>query len=491
MNENPYVELGVRPFINCCSVRTLHGGSLRLPQVRAAMEAASRHFVNLDELMEGAGRRIAALTGAEWGLVTCGSAAALALAGAAAIAGNDPVKMLRLPSSEGTVNRVIIPADQRFAYDQAFRLAGGRMVEVKDLRELEEALAEPAALVTLYGKAEEHSAIPLEEVVKRATPRGVPILVDAASEHLERPVPWLLRGADLAVYSGGKFLRGPQTSGLLLGNKPLVEAAWRNASPHQAFGRPMKVSKEDVIGVLAALEYWFGARDREAEERRWYDDLETIAAALTRAPRASSEMIAPEGVERVPRLFVSWDREEYPLTALELRDRLLEGEPRIMLDDNNATKNAVEIDPFQLAAGEAAAVGERIAAALIESRGKPRASLPPAAVELGGEWELAIDFLRGNRRHRLRIEQRGGELSGNHRSHGFAGPLEGAVEGERVAFRFEGRFEGSLLSYRFTGKAAGGEMAGRVVLGAANGPHRGIVNLGQFGGGAWQAKRLA
>src|SRR5947208_16656958 len=114
---NPYLALGVRPFINCCSVRTMHGGSLMLPQVRAAVDAASRHFVNLDEMMDAAGKRIAELTGAELGIVTCGSAAAVALGTAAGVAGNDPAKMLRLPSTEGTVNRVIIPRTQRFAYD--------------------------------------------------------------------------------------------------------------------------------------------------------------------------------------------------------------------------------------------------------------------------------------------------------------------------------------------------------------------------------------
>src|ERR1044072_3550553 len=121
-DANPYLALGVRPFINFCSGRTMHGGSLMLPRVRAAVDAASRHFVNLDELMEAAGQRLADLTGAEWGMVTCGSAAAVALGTAACVAGNDPVKMLRLPFTEGIVNRVIIPTKQRFAYHQAVRI---------------------------------------------------------------------------------------------------------------------------------------------------------------------------------------------------------------------------------------------------------------------------------------------------------------------------------------------------------------------------------
>ena len=276
-NANPYLALGVRPFINCCSVRTMHGGSLMLPRVRAAMDAASRQFVNLDELMEAAGKRLAELTGAEWGIVTCGSAAAVALASAACVAGNDPVRMLRLPFTDGWVNRVILPKNQRFAYDQAIRMVGAHIVEIDSVADLEAALREPVAMVAILGTNEEFSKIRLEEIVARVKPLGIPILVDAASEHLQRPSPWLQRGADMVIYSGGKFLRGPQTSGLLLGKKNLVQAAWRNASPHQAFGRPMKVSKEDVIGVLVAVEYWLNERDEAAELRHWHDDLQEIA----------------------------------------------------------------------------------------------------------------------------------------------------------------------------------------------------------------------
>src|SRR6202035_2436475 len=211
MSTNPYLALGVRPFINCCSGRTMHGGSLMLPQVRAAVDAASRQFVNLDELMDAAGRRIAELTGAEWGIVTCGSAAAVALGTAACVAGNDPAKMLRLPFTEGMVNRVIIPRQQRFAYDQAVRMIGCHIVEI-DTRA---ALEEPVAMVVLLGKQEHLSAVRLEEIAAVVKPLGIPIMVDAASEHIALPSPWLERGADLVNYSGGQFLRGPQTRGLL------------------------------------------------------------------------------------------------------------------------------------------------------------------------------------------------------------------------------------------------------------------------------------
>ncbi|HUC70982.1 MAG TPA: hypothetical protein VMS01_07320 [Stellaceae bacterium] len=489
-NSNPYLALGVRPFINCCSVRTMHGGSLMLPQVREAMAEASRWFVNLDELMEAAGRRLALLTGAEWGIVTCGSAAAVALGTAACVAGNDPVRMLRLPFTEGMVNRVIIPRTQRFAYDQAVRMIGCHIVEIDTREELDRALEEPVAMVVLLGKQEHLCPVRLEEFAAIMKPRDIPIMVDAASEHLERPSPWLARGADLVIYSGGKFLRGPQTSGLLLGSKRLVEAAWRNASPHQALGRPMKVSKEDIIGALAAVEYWFEERDRGAERQKWYDDLAIIAERIGRMPGAGSEIVEPVGVDLVPRLRVSWDRVEYPIDGLGLRQRALDGEPRIMLDDNSATDNAIEIDPFQLQPREAAEVGDTIAAVLGASRRNVFEPARPAPIEIGGEWEMRVDFLHGARTHRLNIEQRGAELAGHQRSTGFEGPVSGALRGNAVRLAFSGHYEGSTISYLFDGEIRGGGMSGTALLGAASDQNAGIVNKSQFGAGSWQAQRV-
>ena len=478
-NTNPYLALGVRPFINCCSVRTMHGGSLMLPQVRAAVAEASRWFVNLDELMEAAGRRIAELTGAEWGLVTCGSAAAVALGTAACVAGNDPVKMLRLPFTDGMVNHVIIPKSQRFAYDQAVRMIGCRIIEIETREDLDHALTEPVAMVVLLGKQEHLTQVRIEEIAAVVKPRGIPIMVDAASEHIERPSPWLKRGADLVIYSGGKFLRGPQTSGLLLGSKPLVEAAWRNASPHQALGRPMKVSKEDVIGVLTALEYWFEERDQAAEKQKWGDDLAVIADRVA------------EGVDLVPRLRISWDRWEYPLDGLALRQHVLEGEPRIMLDDNSATEDSIVIDPFQLQPGEAAQVGDAIAAALREARSASPAPPHPPAIEIAGNWQLRVDFLQGSRDHRLEIAQRGPELGGHQRSAQFEGPVSGRLSGDLVQLSFTSRYEASTICYFLDGQIRDGVMSGTAVLGAASDQNHGIVNRSQFGTGRWEASRVA
>jgi D-glucosaminate-6-phosphate ammonia-lyase len=487
-NVNPYLALGVRPFINCASVRTAFSGSLLLPEARAAMDQASRQFVGLDELMDGASRRIAELTGAEWGIVTCGSAAALTLATAACIAGNDPLRILRLPFTDGWVNRVIMVKNQRFAYDQAIRMVGAYIVEVETIADLDAALTEPVAMIAVLGTHEEASQVRLEHMLARAKPRGIPVLVDAASEHIERPIPYLVRGADMVVYSGGKFLRGPQTSGLLLGRKALIDAAWRNASPHQGFARGMKVSKEDVIGVLAALEVWFEHRDPAAELQRWTDDLEEIAARAA-IPGVTTAVVAPSGVVRVPRLIVRWDRAQFAFDGETLRLRLLAGEPRVMLDDTAATANAVEVDPFGLQPGEAALVGQAIAAALTAKPvAAPRGASAPAP-EIGGVWDVHVRFLHGERTHRMQLRQQDGVITGSQSSPQFEGPVTGTLDADGIHLAFVGRYEGATIGYRLDGVVADGHMEGEATLGSASDQHQGPINLAQFGTARFQAER--
>jgi L-seryl-tRNA(Ser) seleniumtransferase len=486
-NTNPYLAIGVRPFINCASVRTAHSGSLMLPEVREAVNAASRHFVGMDELMEGASRRIAELTGAEWGIVTCGSAAALTLATTACVAGNDPVKMLRLPFTDGWVNRVIMVKNHRFAYDQAIRMVGTHIVEIETIADLDKALEEPVAMIAVLGTHEAQSQVRLEDMVARARPRGIPVLVDAASEHIEKPSPYLARGADLVIYSGGKFLRGPQTSGLLLGRKSLVQAAWRNASPHQAFARGMKVTKEDVIGLLTALEIWFERRDPVAELARWTGDLEAVARRAA-MPGVTTEMIAPHGVVRVPRLRVTWDEAKFGRDGETVRLAMLEGEPRVMLDDTSVTANSLQIDPFGLQPGEADQVGRAIAAALTAAL--PAKPVPAAAgVDVSGEWDLGIAFLHGDRAHSLSLRQTGRDVSGTQSSVQFEGPVTGHVAGDAIELLFRTRYEGTVISYRLQGAVSGGRMTGLVTLGSQTDHHQGPINLSQFGTGSFQGER--
>jgi D-glucosaminate-6-phosphate ammonia-lyase len=488
-NANPFLALGVRPFINCASVRTAHSGSLMLPAVRAAVAEASRQFVSLDELMDGAGRRIAELTGAPWGIVTCGSAAALTLATAACVAGNDPVKILRLPFTDGWTNRVIMLKTHRFAYDQAIRMVGTHVVEIETIADLDAALTEPVAMVAVLGTHEALCQVRLEDIVSRTRPLGIPVLVDAASEHIERPVPYLARGADMVIYSGGKFLRGPQTSGLLIGRKDLIQAAWANASPHQAFARGMKVSKEDIIGLLTALEIWFEQRDPAEELRRWNDDLSIIANHLD-LTAVSTSVIAPQGVVRVPRLRVTWDSTKIGLDGETLWRRLLEGEPRIMLDDTAARENSVEIDPFGLQPGEAVQVGKAVAALVMGAHSVPTFVGTSPDADVSGIWDVTISFLQGERRHRVELHQQDGTIAGTQTSHQFAGPVTGRAENRAVQLLFSAWHEGTMIAYRLDGGVSDGRIQGSVTLGSVTHHHQGPINLAQFGSARFVAVRM-
>jgi L-seryl-tRNA(Ser) seleniumtransferase len=420
-------------------------------------------------------------------MVTCGSAAALTLATAACVAGNDPVKMLRLPFTDGWVNRVIMLKNHRFAYDQAIRMVGTHIVEIETMADLDTALREPVAMIAVLGTHEDQAQVRLEDLVARAKPRGIPVLVDAASEHIERPSPYLTRGADMVIYSGGKFLRGPQTSGLLLGRKDLIQAAWRNASPHQAFARGMKVSKEDIIGVLAALEVWFEHRDPAEELRRWNGDLAKLAAGLP-LPGVSSDVIAPKGVVKVPRLRVAWDAEKYGVDGEGLRLRVLEGEPRVMLDDMAVKANSIEIDPFGLQPGEAEQVARAISAALsMPAAAKAKAAVPK--LDVSGAWDVRVNFLFGERTHRLQLKQDGGAITGDQTSQQFDSPVTGSLDADGLHLMFRTRYEGATIFYRLDGTVAGNKIEGNVVLGTGSDHHQGPINQAQFGSGQFQAVR--
>ncbi|MFK4654339.1 seryl-tRNA(Sec) selenium transferase [Bradyrhizobium japonicum] len=282
-------EIGVEPFIQCAGVRTLYGASNPSDEVIAAMDAAAEAFVDMDELAEAAGRRLAELTGAEWGVITAGTAATLALATAACIAGNNPELMLRLPETSGLPNKVLIPSDQRFSYEQAIRIAGGEIVSVATVERLAEALDGSAAMICLLGRMDSASVLPLSAAVPLARANRVPILVEAAGLSPEKPDRWVKCGADLVVYAGGKYLRAPQSTAIVLGRERLCKAIWWNGAPHQAFGRAMKLGKEEIVGAVVALDRWINFPTAKHDGDQWLPRLKLIqrgrspACALTAA----------------------------------------------------------------------------------------------------------------------------------------------------------------------------------------------------------------
>ena len=491
MSDALYDRLGIRPFINCCGTRTVHGGSLMLPEVVEAMTRAAGQFVNLNELVLAAGRRIAELTGAEAALVTSGGAASLVAATAGAMTKGDPERMLRIPNTDGLPHRVVMPAGARFTYDHAIRTTGADVVEVADRAAMAAALRTGTALVVTIGTKDADLPIRLEECVALAQPLGIPVLVDAASEHLERPDPYLARGASFVAYSGGKYLRGPQSTGLLLGKRHWIEAARLNASPHHAIGRPMKISKEEVMGLLAAVEFWADGRDHKAERARWIADLETIAALVRKVGTVNAEIVAPSKAhEQVPKLRIAWERERIGIGGLDLRELLLAHDPRIMLDDRGSTDRSAFILPFNLGPGEAEIVGAAIAQALSSAKPQPAASAEAPALDLTGLWEIEIAFAAETTAHRVRFRQAAGTLDGMHALIDLVGPITGTIAGSHVAFSSLHPYEGSNLSYAFTGTIAEGGMSGTVLLGTSGDSAPGPLNMREFGSASWTGRRL-
>jgi len=480
----------VRPFINCCGIRTLFGGGRSHPKVREAMAAVGDSLVDMNEMMDAAGARLGELTVAEWGAVTSGGAAGLLLATLACVVGNDPVRILRLPRIEDAPNRIVIPHDQRFAYDAAMRMPGTEIVEVSDIASLNAALADNAAMVSVLGRVANKSAIPFEEIVKAARAHGVPIMVDAASERLQSPEPWLARGADLVVYSGGKYLRGPQNSGLLLGRKSLVEAAIRNSAPHHGFARPMKVPREIIVGMIAAVEASLVGYDLADDLKRWAGDLDSLASVFEGHNAFTCSVIEPRGASPVPRIRITWERGSSAMTGADLRATLLAADRRILLDDITATENSVTVDPFNLLPGEAEIVGAAILSAVRSATPAAPAAETGVPADIGGKWVVDVSFLHGTRSHSVHFEQSNAVLSGSQTSPAFSGPVTGEVTGSTVRFIFTARVGSLTARYEFSGTVENGRMHGEVRLGASNGDNHGIVNFSQYGSGQWSARHL-
>lgn len=280
-----YESIGVKPLINCRGTLTIVGGSIELPEVRAAKDTANQQHVQIDELMDAVGKRLAELTGAEWGMVTSGCAAAMSHATAACVAGGNPELHVRIPDLRGfPKDEVIIPVHSRNVYDAAVRAVGVKIVEANTPEELRLAIGPKTAMIYVFANnRNETGPMSLEAIAAIARPMNVPIMVDAAAEILTVPSIHLQRGASLVGYSGGKIIRGPQGAGLLLGRKDLIKAAWVQSAPHHGYSRAMKVGREEMVGMLVAVESWV-KRDQAAEWAQWVAWCQHIADRVSRIP---------------------------------------------------------------------------------------------------------------------------------------------------------------------------------------------------------------
>jgi uncharacterized pyridoxal phosphate-dependent enzyme len=478
-----YESLGVRPFINARGTFTIITGSQSLPQVKQAMLEASKHFINLDELMEAVSRRIAELTKAEWGIVTAGCAAAIAHATAACIAGSDPEKMQRLPKLEGLKSDVVMPRYARNVYDHATRMVGATVVEVETAEQFENALGPKAAMVLIMSSpAAEKGPLSIENASRIARAHSVPLLVDAAAENLTIPNIHLEHGATMVAYSGGKVLRGPQAAGLLLGPKDILQAAWLNSAPHHAFGRALKAGKEEIMGMLAALETWVH-RDMAVEWKQWESWLEVIRERVSRVDGISTEILQPEDLSNhAPQLRLNWDAAKLGITGAEVGRALDRGNPRIAVagvkgERPKKMQSSLTIMPYMMNPGEAPVV----ARALHEVLTHPPKVDPPVPYhgdtpQVTGTWEARVQFLRGQATHRFVLEQDGESLKGQHQMEFLSGKLTGIIDAGEIAFQSAHRYEGTVLEYSFHGWMKGDGMEGE-------------VSMGEYGIAKWQARR--
>ncbi|MDP2950319.1 MAG: aminotransferase class V-fold PLP-dependent enzyme [Chloroflexota bacterium] len=370
MEQDVFERLGVKRVINGQSWVTYLGGSIMAPQVRQAMADAADCYVNIDELMLKAGHELAKHTGAEAGLVTAGAAAGMLLEAAACMTLGDPAKILQLPDTTGMKNEIIIPRTLRVGFDQAFRQAGAKLVEVGNTfslgeYELEAAINERTAAVAYIFGPFLKAPLTLPQVVSVAHKHNVPVIVDASAmlppaENLTR---YIREGADMVTFSGGKGVCGPQSTGILCGRGDLIEAARLNMSPHAGVGRPTKVCKEEIIGLLTALDL-FVKKDHAAEWKAWRAMSQVIVEALHEIPGLTVRMEDGDQNRQGPVAAIYFDPKWRGPSQQEVLKRLREGDPPIYIG-SGWYRDELWVTPVTLRPGEERVVAGRLREALL------------------------------------------------------------------------------------------------------------------------------
>jgi uncharacterized pyridoxal phosphate-dependent enzyme len=352
-------ELGVRPFINAAGTYTAMTASLMPPEVMEAINYASKHYVMLDELHDRVGERIATLVRAEAAMVTSGAASALTLGTAAVLTGMDRQKVSALPDLTGMKSEVIIQKAHRFGYERAVRNCGVRFVEVETRDDLERAVNDKTAMMIFYNNNNKEGRIQDEEFVQLGRKHAIPTLNDAAADvpPVDNLWKYTAMGFDLVAFSGGKGIRGPQSAGLLLGTKPLIAAARQNGSPNgSAIGRGMKVNKEEMVGMLAALELFVG-KDHLREGREFERRAEEIRKSASAVSGVKAEIFVPEVANHVPHVRVTWDGASSGAKATAVVRALQDGEPSIAIRSEGDT---LVVGVWMMQPGEEKVVARRL-----------------------------------------------------------------------------------------------------------------------------------
>ena len=488
LEPDVYKSIGVRPLINCRGTLTIIGGSIELPEVRAAKTAANQQHAQIDEVMAAAGKRLAELTGAEWGMVSAGCAAAMSHATAACVAGGNPDLHVRIPSLEGFAkDEVIIPTHSRNVYDAAIRAVGVTIIEVDTPEALQLAIGPKTAMIYIFaGPRNDTGPMSTEAICKMAKPYGIPVLVDAAAEILTIPNIHLQRGATLVAYSGGKYIRGPQSAGLLLGRKDLVQAAWVHSAQHHGYARAMKVGREEIVGMLVAVESWV-ARDHAAEWKEWVARCDYIADRVSKIAGVTPTVQREPGASlsnRSPRVTLRWDSGKLGITGAEVSDLLDKGEPRIVLQAGGAQAqspegdSSISITAAMMSSGDEKIVAQRVVEVLSARHTLKRApaTVPPVA-DLSGRWEVEIQYAASRGTHMFHLQQNGNRLAGTHQGQFLGRDIAGTINGDQVALSsVVTERHGDALTYRFSGTVSGDTLGGS-------------LDMGEYLAATWTARR--
>ena len=366
---NPYDELGVTTVINCEGTMTMLGGSVLRPELEAVMAMAGRHFVSIPELEVAAGKRIAEMLKLPEGytaLVTSGAAAAIESGLAGILTGNNEAFIKQLPDLTGMKSEVIIQKSHRNPFDHQLRSTGVKLIEIETRDQLRQAVNDRTAMMHFTNFANSEGQIKVDEWPKLAKQYNVPCMNDAAAD--TPPVSHLWdytnMGYDLVTFSGGKAIRGPQCAGLLIGRKELVANALLNNSPHEdTIGRSQKVGKEEIIGMVKALELYL-AEDHDALAREWQGRLEGIARELAKIPGVSTSFFIPEIANHVPHMQITWDS-RIAATPQEISKALRSSKPSIVMGTGEG-KPVLSMNSFMLQPGEDKTVVEQLSRVLRE-----------------------------------------------------------------------------------------------------------------------------
>jgi L-seryl-tRNA(Ser) seleniumtransferase len=361
---NVYDELGIATVINCEGTMTVLGGSLPHPELEAVMLQAGRHFVSVPDLEVVAGKRIAQMLKLPDGftaLVTSGAAAAIQSGLAGILTGDNETLIRQLPDLTGMKSEVIIQKSHRNPFDHQLRTTGVKLVEIETREQLRRAVNERTAMMHFTNFANAAGEIKVDEWPKLAKQYNLPCMNDAAAD--TPPVSHLwdytVMGYDLVTFSGGKAIRGPQCAGLLIGRTELVANALLNNSPHEdTIGRSQKVGKEEIVGMVKALELYL-SEDHDALSREWQTRLDNIARQVTKVPGVSTSFFTPDIANHVPHLHITWEESRVHITAREASKWLRSAKPSIVIGSGEG-RPGLTMSSFMLQPGEDKIVADQL-----------------------------------------------------------------------------------------------------------------------------------